>query len=64
MKFLIRLGIVLCLQGMAVAAQQTWPVPTRMKKLPNGLVVVVSEDHSAPDFRPLHFLRHWFPSRT
>jgi zinc protease len=31
----------------AVRAQQ-WSVPTVMKKLNNGLVVVVSEDHSAP----------------
>src|SRR5437773_9085198 len=30
-----------------VRAQQ-WSVPTVMKKLNNGLVVVVSEDHSAP----------------
>jgi zinc protease len=32
-----------------VAAQQ-WKAPTTMKKLANGLVVVVSEDHSAPTF--------------
>jgi len=29
---------------------QEWKVPTAMKKLGNGLVVVVSEDHSAPTF--------------
>lgn len=29
---------------------QEWKVPTAMKKLKNGLVVVVSEDHSAPTF--------------
>jgi zinc protease len=29
---------------------QEWQVPTAMKKLKNGLVVVVSEDHSAPTF--------------
>ena len=29
---------------------QEWQVPTAMKKLQNGLVVVVSEDHSAPTF--------------
>jgi zinc protease len=29
---------------------QEWEVPTAMKKLKNGLVVVVSEDHSAPTF--------------
>jgi predicted Zn-dependent peptidase len=52
MKFLGWLGIVFYLQGVAVAAagQQGWTVPTVMKKLPNGLVVVVSEDHSAPTF--------------
>jgi predicted Zn-dependent peptidase len=32
-----------------VAAQQ-WKAPTTMKKLANGLVVVVSEDHSSPTF--------------
>src|SRR6202142_793652 len=32
-----------------VAAQQ-WKAPTAMMKLANGLVVVVSEDHSAPTF--------------
>ncbi len=29
---------------------QEWKTPTTMKKLPNGLTVVVSEDHSAPTF--------------
>src|SRR5207245_6880401 len=29
---------------------QEWRVPTAMKKLNNGLVVVVSEEHSAPTF--------------
>jgi predicted Zn-dependent peptidase len=32
------------------AAAQQWKAPTTMKKLPNGLTVVVSEDHSAPTF--------------
>ena len=52
MKFLGWLGIVICLQGVAVAAagQRGWTVPTVMKKLQNGLLVVVSEDHSAPTF--------------
>lgn len=37
--------------GMACAAQaQEWKAPTAMKKLANGLTVVVSEDHSAPTF--------------
>jgi predicted Zn-dependent peptidase len=45
------LGFLVCLQGVALAAgQQEWTVPTVMKKLANGLVVVVSEDHSAPTF--------------
>jgi len=35
--------------ALPVAAQQ-WKAPTSMKKLPNGLTVVVSEDHSAPTF--------------
>jgi zinc protease len=32
------------------AAGQQWKAPTSMKKLSNGLMVVVSEDHSAPTF--------------
>jgi zinc protease len=32
------------------AAAQQWKAPTTMKKLSNGLIVVVSEDHSAPTF--------------
>jgi predicted Zn-dependent peptidase len=52
MKFLGWLGIVVLLQFVAVAArgQQKWAVPAVMKTLPNGLVVVVSQDHSAPTF--------------
>jgi predicted Zn-dependent peptidase len=52
MKFLSWCGIVVYLLGVGVAAngQQAWTVPTVMKQLPNGLVVVVSEDHSAPTF--------------
>jgi predicted Zn-dependent peptidase len=52
MKFLALVGIAVYLQGIAVAAfgQQGWTVPTVIKKLPNGLIVVVSEDHSAPTF--------------
>ena len=33
-----------------VAFAQQWTAPTKMKKLSNGLTVVVSEDHSAPTF--------------
>src|SRR5882762_1923759 len=35
--------------AMPLTAQQ-WKAPTSMKKLDNGLTVVVSEDHSAPTF--------------
>ncbi len=37
------------LAALPVSAQQ-WTAPTTMKKLANGLTVVVSEDHSAPTF--------------
>jgi zinc protease len=33
-----------------IAFSQRWSAPTTMQKLPNGLTVVVSEDHSAPTF--------------
>lgn len=35
--------------SLAVGGQE-WKAPTQMKKLPNGLTIVVSEDHSAPTF--------------
>src|SRR5437660_12122851 len=38
--------IVLLIASLAPAQQ--WRPPTQTKKLSNGLVVVVSEDHSAP----------------
>src|SRR5437660_7160160 len=45
---------VLVLAFLAVPGARTlsqeWLVPTVMKKLNNGLVVVVSEEHSAPTF--------------
>lgn len=41
--------IVLPLTAQRLMAQQ-WRAPTSMKKLSNGLTVVVSEDHSAPTF--------------
>lgn len=40
----------LCCGLSASLAAQQWKPPTTMKKLPNGLTVVVSEDHSAPTF--------------
>ena len=48
-----RLTLILaCLAGMAGAARgaEGWKVPAVTRKFPNGLVVVVSEDHSAPTF--------------
>ena len=48
-----RLTVILaCLLGMTGSAHAAngWKVPAVTKKLPNGLVVVVSEDHSAPTF--------------
>jgi zinc protease len=39
---------VLCVVSSSDA--QEWKPPTSMKKLPNGLTVVVSQDHSAPTF--------------
>jgi zinc protease len=51
MRPLIRFLSVIALSGFALAPQaQEWKAPTAMKKLPNGLTVVVSEDHSAPTF--------------
>jgi zinc protease len=51
MKFLIRFAVRFALLGLAFVAQaQEWKAPTAMKKLANGLTVVVSEDHSAPTF--------------
>jgi predicted Zn-dependent peptidase len=48
-----RLSLFLaCLLGMAGSAYGAggWKVPAVTRKFPNGLVVVVSEDHSAPTF--------------
>ncbi|MFB3921356.1 MAG: M16 family metallopeptidase [Terriglobia bacterium] len=52
MRFRCLIFAVAFLLGEAAtsAAQQSWRVPTAVKKLPNGLIVVVSEDHSAPTF--------------
>src|SRR5215469_5684227 len=46
-RLLRGISIVFCL---AVSQAQTWKVPVAMKTLPNGLKLVVSEDHSAPTF--------------
>jgi zinc protease len=51
MKALTRFLAMVALLALAFAAQaQEWKAPTAMKKLSNGLTVVVSEDHSAPTF--------------
>jgi len=45
-------GVLACLLGVTSAAHAAsgWKVPAMTKKFPNGLVVVVSEDYSAPTF--------------
>jgi predicted Zn-dependent peptidase len=43
-------SLLLAAALLTSAAAQQWKAPTTMKKLPNGLTVVVSEDHSAPTF--------------
>ena len=44
-------GLALVLASSAAAApKEGWRVPTQVRKLPNGLTVVVSEDRSAPTF--------------
>jgi zinc protease len=47
-RFWLFLLLACCLSLPAFAQQ--WKAPTTMKKLSNGLIVVVSEDHSAPTF--------------
>jgi zinc protease len=42
-------ALIFLLSAKPITAQQ-WKAPTSMKKLSNGLTVVVSEDHSAPTF--------------
>ena len=49
MKYRLAIVIAALLAALPVSAQQ-WKAPTTMKKLSNGLTVVVSEDHSAPTF--------------
>jgi zinc protease len=43
------LASAVCIGAMPSSAQ-TWKAPTALKTLPNGLKVVVSEDHSTPSF--------------
>jgi zinc protease len=42
--------LFLALACCSASGLESWKVPTAEKKLKNGLVVVVSEDHSAPTF--------------
>ncbi|MBA3913790.1 MAG: insulinase family protein [Acidobacteriales bacterium] len=42
-------AFILCCLASAAWAQQ-WPPSVQTRKLPNGLTVVVSEDHTAPTF--------------
>lgn len=42
--------IVFFLLFTSTVFAQRWNAPTTMQKLPNGLTVVISEDHSAPTF--------------
>ncbi len=45
----VRLLLLPVFAALAICAgAQEWKIPTAMKKLDNGLVVVVSENHSAP----------------
>jgi zinc protease len=46
----ISLVLLAALTFIPSALAQRWNAPTAMKKLPNGLTVVVSQDHSAPTF--------------
>ena len=45
-------ALCLVLTGPVAAAPtaSAWTIPTAVRKLPNGLTVVFSEDHSAPTF--------------
>ena len=51
MKLLIlTLLVLLVVQFSFAASSKDWKVPTEINKLPNGLRVVFSEDHSSPTF--------------
>ena len=53
MRRLIAAAVAALLPSLAAAAPASAPafrIPIAVKKLPNGLTVVVSEDHSAPTF--------------
>jgi zinc protease len=44
------LALGLAVPAHAAARAAEWRVPVEVKKLPNGLTVVVSEDHTSPTF--------------
>jgi len=46
----VALALALALPAAAAPKAAAWRIPTVVKKLPNGLTVVVSEDRSAPTF--------------
>jgi predicted Zn-dependent peptidase len=52
MRRIFALLLTLCVPSAAIAAAPApgWKIPVEVKKLSNGLTVVVSEDHSAPTF--------------
>lgn len=50
MRKLLPIIILLLAQLSFAASSKDWKIPTELKKLPNGLRVVFSEDHSSPTF--------------
>lgn len=47
---LLAVPVLTAARGNQANGAAGWKIPTAVKKLPNGLVVLVSEDHSAPAF--------------
>jgi predicted Zn-dependent peptidase len=47
-KTLLAAGLLLSLPALAAETTDRWNLPVATKTLPNGLTVVVSEDHSSP----------------
>lgn len=48
--FLVPVTLLAALGVSAACAANTFSIPLKQKTLPNGLTVIVSEDHSAPTF--------------
>ena len=46
----VALALALATPAAAAPKEAEWRIPTAVKTLPNGLTVVVSEDHSTPTF--------------